>query len=179
MRRFINYDEQRYSEAEAHFDTYLQFENQDAEAWRLRGEMRFKQGNNQGAIDDYTRAIELNPKEIYAYTYRCGIGTIIEKFDRAEKDCLAALELDENMALALNNLACLYYKTGEYKKGLAYAERAVSANLDEASYWDTRAHLLEGLGEKDLAISDFRAALKRNPNQSESIAGLKRLGVEI
>ncbi len=81
--------------------------------------------------------------------------------------------------MALNNLAWLYYKTGEYKEGLAYAERAVKANLDEASYWDTRAHLLEGLGEKELAISDFRSALKRNRNQNELIAGLKRLGVEL
>lgn len=175
----INFDEQRYVAAEANFSAYLQIESQDAAAWRLRGQVRFNQGNNQGAIDDYTRAIEINPGEIYAYAYRCGVRINVEKFDRAEKDCLAALELDANAAVALNNLAWLYYKTGEYKEGLAYAERAVKANLDEASYWDTRAHLLEGLGEKELAISDFRSALKRNPNQNESIAGLKRLGVEL
>jgi tetratricopeptide (TPR) repeat protein len=40
----------------------------------------------------------------------------------------------------------------------------------------TRAEILEKLGQREKAIADYRAALKLNPANDDSKAGLKRLG---
>jgi predicted negative regulator of RcsB-dependent stress response len=43
--------------------------------------------------------------------------------------------------------------------------------------WDTRGHIHAALGNRDAAISDFRAALAIDPNSTDSRAGLAKLGV--
>jgi len=174
----INLTRKNYAQSEADFSAYLKLDPNDAEAWMRRGAAHFERGDYRPAITDFTRALELNPKDAFALTDRCGSHIVFEEYDLAEADCKAAIELKPDMAMALNNIAWLYYKLDRHKTGIPFAERAVAAAPDDGRFLDTRAHLLEGLGEKELAISDFREALKHNPGMPESIAGLKRLGVE-
>ena len=177
-RGLLHFELGQYAAAESDFGAFVKQEPEDGEAWRRRGQSRFSLGNWDGAIDDYTKAIAIDANDTEALAFRCGAQINLEKYDRAEADCRAALKIDDGLALALNNLAWLHYKRAEHREGLALAEKAVKAAPEDANYWDTRAHLLEALGERDLAISDYRAALKRNPKLKESIAGLKRLGEE-
>ena len=174
----LNFDTGKNAASEENFGAYLKLDSSDAEAWRRRGTARYRQKNYAAAIQDFSKAVELDPKDGYAFAFRCGAKIELGATKRVEDDCEQALKLVPDMAEALNNLAWLHYRRREYSKGLPFAERAVKADRTEAAYWDTRGHLLEGLGEKDLAISDFRSALKRNPQMQESIEGLRRLGVE-
>jgi len=70
---------------------------------------------------------------------------------------------------------------GEDAKGLADIadiEKAIALVANDAAYIETRAEILEKLGEREKAIADYRAALKLDPTDNDSRAGLTRLGAK-
>ncbi len=57
-----NYDQGKYREAIAIYDQYIQGHKQDATAYAGRGNARFALGDKQGALGDFDRALQLDPK---------------------------------------------------------------------------------------------------------------------
>lgn len=86
---------------------------------------------NELALKDYSKAIELNPKFVLAYINRGNIHYEIKQYELALKDYNKAIELDPKNAVAYNNIANYYRIQGEYD--LACKEIAVSINLDNKS----------------------------------------------
>ena len=175
-RGLLHFETNENAASDRDFTAFLEKVPDDAEAWRWRGQARFRLGRHQAAFDDFTQALSLADSDALSLAYRCSASLMLDNVDVAERDCDAAIKLDGKLGEALNNLAWIRYKRGQHRAGLALAERALKANPEDANFLDTRGHLLEALGERQLAIADYRAALQRNPQQSESIDGLKRLG---
>lgn len=74
-------------------------------------------GQLDEAINEYNKAIEINPRLAIAYinrgrTYVQGKG----QYDQAISDCSKALEIDPIYALAYSNRAIGYYFKKEYDK---------------------------------------------------------------
>jgi Flp pilus assembly protein TadD len=65
---------------------------------------------------------------------------------------------------------------GEDAKALPDIEKALTLVANDAVYIETRAEILEKLGQRERAVADYRAALKLDPTDDASKAGLKRLG---
>ena len=175
-RGLLHFETNENAASDRDFTAFLEKVPDDAEAWRWRGQARFRLGRHQAAFDDFTQALSLADSDALSLAYRCSASLMLDNVDVAERDCDAAIKLDGKLGEALNNLAWIRYKRGQHRAGLALAERALKANPDHENSLDTRGHLLEALGERQLARADYRAALQRNPQQSESIDGLKRLG---
>ena len=72
--------------------------------------------------------------------------------------------------------AWAYFKAGKAAKGLPDVQRALELDPELAAAYDTRGHILEALGRKEEAISDFRKALALDPGETGSSEGLQRLG---
>jgi tetratricopeptide (TPR) repeat protein len=64
------FEQHRYQEAFAEFDRAIAAAPYFAWPWLNRGGCRAMLGDNQAAIADYTRAIELNPQWVTAYNTR-------------------------------------------------------------------------------------------------------------
>lgn len=175
-RGLLHFETGENAASERDFAAFLEKEPGDAEAWRWRGQARFRTGNHKAALDDFSKALSLDGDDKLALAYRCGAQIVLENLEEAERDCTAAIGKDADLGEALNNLAWIHFKRGQHSTGLPFAERAVRSSPDDAAYLDTRAHLLEALGERQRALDDYRAALKKDPKQKESIEGLKRMG---
>jgi len=76
----------------------------------------------------------------------------------------AAIELEEDCAIAYNNRSYAYVKLEEYDEALSNAERAVRLQPDEATYYDTLGCAYMGLKNYSKAIEAFDQAIKLNPN---------------
>jgi tetratricopeptide (TPR) repeat protein len=101
-----------------------------------KAEMFYEQGkkyssveNADKAIDNYSKAIKINPKLAKAYNNR-GIAYIWKKkYDLAIADFSKAIELDANNGKAYNNRAIVYSYEGESQKALQDLQKAQSLGI--------------------------------------------------
>lgn len=75
---------------------------QDAQSYLKSGIDKLGKDDFQGAMADFTKAIELDPKLAKAYTKRGRTFWRIGKSDAAIQDCTKAIEIDSRDAEAYN-----------------------------------------------------------------------------
>jgi tetratricopeptide (TPR) repeat protein len=80
------------------------------------------------AIDDFTHAIQLEPNNTEAYTYRGVAWLRLSNRDKAIKDFNKALELDPLRDEALANRGSYWFTVKEFKKSISDWEKAWSLN---------------------------------------------------
>jgi tetratricopeptide (TPR) repeat protein len=81
-------------------------------AWFNRGASRYSKGDYAGAVSDYTRAIELDPRNAVAYSNRGNARRANGDLAGAMNDYDQALILDPRCALALLNRGIGYLQQG-------------------------------------------------------------------
>jgi tetratricopeptide (TPR) repeat protein len=108
-----------------------------------QGDAKYNSGDKQGAIEDYDRAIELDPQNAEAYTYR---GTA--KYDLGDKQ--AAIE-DYDKAIELQpDLALAYVSRSNVKVDLGDKESAIQDLSTAAELFKQQGQM--GLYEKAMEI---------------------------
>lgn len=129
------------------------------------------------ALEAFSAALALAPTAA-TYSLRGTVHYDKGAWDKAIADYAEAIRRDPANGEAFNNRAWTYYRAGRAADALADADMAVRLLAKEAYVWDTRAHIHAKLGNRDAAISDFRAALAIDPNNAASRDGLASLGVD-
>lgn len=87
-----------------------------------------------------------------AYSLRGDYGLAIPDYDEA-------IKLDPDFAIALNNRAWSYFKSGRPVEGLADAERALQLTPGSHHAFDTRAHIRQAMGRPAGALADYERAI--------------------
>ncbi len=73
-----------------------------------KGLKKFKNNDFKGAVDDFTKAIELDPKNDEAYYYRGKVKNKLQDFSGAINDYNKALEINPQNNKAKTSLDILY-----------------------------------------------------------------------
>ena len=73
-----------------------------AKKYFAAGVSKYQSGDNQGALADYNRAIQLNPRYALAYVNRGVIRSALRDSRGASADFDRAIEIDPNYAQAYN-----------------------------------------------------------------------------
>jgi tetratricopeptide (TPR) repeat protein len=116
----------RGQEAVAAFDRYLGPDEHDVAAYRQRGFERAKQGNQPGAIADYTRALELEPDSAFTRARRgWALLESQDAFRQALRDFEEALRLEPQNGELYNGRGYARVLLGHYRDGVADAEEAL------------------------------------------------------
>jgi tetratricopeptide (TPR) repeat protein/S1-C subfamily serine protease len=137
-------------------------------AYVNRGIAKSDLGQKLAAIQDYDRAIALNPQDAKAY-YNRGIA----KSDLGQK--VAAIQ-DYDRAIALNpQMAQAYYNRGNVKSALGQKiaaiqdyDRAIVLNPQSADAYLNRGNVKSTLGQKIAAIQDYDRAIVLNPQSANA-----------
>jgi len=87
-----------------------------AEDYYNRGDTRFKKGEIDRAIADFTKAIEKNPRFANAYYYREMAYHRKKDYDRVILDYTKATEINPRFAVAYTERALIYFIQKEYDK---------------------------------------------------------------
>lgn len=162
-----------------------------AYAYYRRGSIRGYLGENIKGINDFSKSIELNPKNGSAYSLRGYLYGTVGKYDLAEKDHLAAFKLakfkewEDYVPWVLQHHADLWRRRGDFKKALAYTSRALQAHDYDTVYF-RRAWIYLDMGKKAAAKADFvrfEREMKRKgtsysrfwPDERSAIARLREL----
>ncbi len=133
-----------------------------------RGNLYRDQQKYKLALDDYNKAIELNPNHAGAYYNRGLLYSDQKKYDLALSDYDKAIEINPNYAEAYVNRGVLYRLQEKYELALADYDKAIELNPNDAVAYYNRGNLYKNLQKYDLALSDYSKAIDINPNYAEA-----------
>lgn len=167
---------EQYRDGTEFFTNYIGRYPNDAIAYQLRAACLWYSGELHKAIDDYSRALELDAKKIVAYMSRGQVFAESGDFSNAIKDLDFALDnlqqapitdagwRTQVRAYSLNGRAVAHAGLGDFEHALAEFAESMSLCPDNAWVYFNRATVYENKGENAKAVADYKLALqKTNP----------------
>ncbi|MET0569623.1 MAG: tetratricopeptide repeat protein [Hyphomicrobiaceae bacterium] len=95
-----------------------------------------------------------------AYAMRALGYSLKGQYDTAIADYDAAIRINPDFAVALNNRAWAYFRSGHPQKGLPDVEKSLKLNPLSEHSWDTRAHIRQAGGNATGAFDDYEKAVQ-------------------
>jgi tetratricopeptide (TPR) repeat protein len=143
-----------------------------------RGIEKGKEGDLNGAIADFTRAIELNPKDDAPYYNRAQAKWLKKDAAGAIADYTRAIELGSTNPAAYNNRGNARAENNDRDGAIADYTRAIELKPDYARAYYNRAMAKQAKGDAAGAKADFKTAAKLDPElaSEESAADSKNEG---
>jgi tetratricopeptide (TPR) repeat protein len=132
-------------------------------AYVMRGTAQAQLHDNDGAIEDYTAAIGLNPRLVLAYNNRGNLRQHMGDLDSALLDFSRVLEINSQSAIAFNNRAIIYTQIGRFSDAIADYSRAIELQPDFVSVYNNRGNAYCQMGEYAAAIEEYSQAVAFDP----------------
>ena len=104
--------------------------SQTAEEYYNSGMKKFSDGDDEGAIEDLSKAIELKADYVYAYYNRALVNAESAKYEEALPDYNKVIELDPKNVQAYNNRGSVKFSLNDYKSAKKDFEKAIELDPD-------------------------------------------------
>jgi tetratricopeptide (TPR) repeat protein len=158
-----------------------EFKELGAKDYRDRGDRLQTKKEYEQAIEDYSEAIHLNPKDDRAYNNRGNAWYNMKEYDRAMTEYDAAIRVNPKLDAAHNNRALIHKIRKQYDKAAEEFENAIRLNPKFALAYRNRADMWYRNKEYDKALKDCTAWIALEPaaanayyNRGLAYAALKR-----
>ena len=162
----------RFDEALAFYSRAEQIDPNFETIYLDRAKVKEKSGDIKGAIEDYTRSIEMNNqspqgKKFNRTTYieRAKLKIKEKDFEGAISDYQRALELKPDDITTRRELAKLKIDTKDYKGALSEYSRIIEEKPNDAKSYSDRATIHQLMRNYNLALEDARKAVSLDPNK--------------
>ena len=127
-----------------------------------RGVAENANGDFDGAIADYNRAIELDPRYAAAYSNRGNAKQANGDLDGAIADCSRAIELDPKDPMAHKYRGVAKKAKGDLEGAIADYNRAIELDPKYSAAYFHRGIAKQAKGDLKGAIGDINDAIERN-----------------
>lgn len=144
----------------------------EAQQWYAKGESEYSNSDYASAVDNYTKAIGLDPNYAEAYHGRGMAYDDMRKYKEAIADYDKATQLNPQHTEAYNNRGLSKYKSGDLAGAVADLDRAIKLNPSYAIAYFNRGAVKKDRGDKNGAIADWTQAIKINPAYGEKLEPL-------
>ena len=126
----------------------------------------------KGAIADYSKAIEINPRNYGVFYNRAECKREIEDFQGAINDNSKAIEINPRMSQAYNNRGFIKSKLGDFKGAIDDYKKVIEINPKDQLANQKLKEIEEYLREKasSKSINDNKKATGINPKDAEAEA---------
>ena len=151
---YFSYDENKFNNANERdikqlkrFDKLIEKSDDDFELYKERGDLRAELGLYNEAIDDYKKAIELNPN-----------------YEEAKKCSERILEFDNNNPESYFVQGFVKQNLGQYEEAIKNYNKAIKLTPNDSHIYNVRGLAKGNLAQHEEAIKDFDKAIELNPN---------------
>jgi tetratricopeptide (TPR) repeat protein len=149
-----------------------------ADGYNNRGITRRSMRQPELAIEDYTKAIELNPKNARFYVNRGNAAIDLRKPDDALADYQRAISIDPAYALAYASRGHYMLAMNKLDEAIQDLSKAISLDPENAETYYTRALAYRSKGQFSKAISDLDKYIAAGPANPQYLAdGLLNRGI--
>jgi len=136
-----------------------------AEDFNKLGINKAEEGDFEGALENFDRAIKLNPDYADAYNNRASVRHELGDDPGAQKDYTEAILLNPDRAVYHDNLGIISYSSDDYRGAQAAHTRSIQLNGGAQAY-NNRGFARLRLAEVQAALKDFTQAIELNPNDA-------------
>lgn len=160
---------------------------QEAEVYFNRGKKNANlatatREKHQEAIQDFTKAIHLNPKYVEAYQSRAISYMVLEKAKKAIQDCTKAIHLNPQDSFSYILRALIYRESGRHLRAIQDFTQGIEvdskAPITIEGYLG-RAGAYYRLGKYQEAIQDYSRAIEINPKYKSALPYRERGDVHL
>ena len=124
------------------------------------------------ALEEFEEAIRLDPEETMAL-YNAGLVNVLTgKSDKALKYFLDAGRKEEDIFEVVFQTGRLYLEMGKPEEGKEFLEKAVGLNPESGLAWRYLGECCAAMNLTDEAISTYKKAIRKNPNDADSLSAL-------
>jgi tetratricopeptide (TPR) repeat protein len=116
------------------------------------------------AIEDFNRAMEIDPYLAMAYGNRGTIWSYLKQFDKAIEDCNIAIIVDPKETASYFQRGWIYGDLGDLEKAIKDYSKAIELNPNYIEAYNNRGNAYALLKLYNEALEDFNKAIKQNPN---------------
>jgi Flp pilus assembly protein TadD len=148
----------------------------EADSHAARGQTLAKSGQTAEALDEFNRAVALDPYNARALYGRALIYQASNQHDFAIADFSAASGLNPQNPEPLLGRATSYLALGKLKEAAADLDEAADVDPNNAQVWTTRGLAYERLGDKAKAMASYAKAVALRPRDEAARNGLARTG---
>jgi tetratricopeptide (TPR) repeat protein len=127
-----------------------------------QGADKYQQENYQGAIENFTQAIKLNPDYAQAYNQRGDAFYRLGNYEKAQSDSSEAIRLNSKDTNAYYDRGFTLYTLSNYNGAIADFSQAIAIDSRNADAYYARGLARSQIKEKQGAIEDFNQAIAIN-----------------
>jgi len=136
-----------------------------------RGNAKRENRDLDGAIADYTRAIEINPKLLGAYGNRGYAKNVKGDLDGAIADYTRVIEINPKLSYSYCIRGNAKRAKGDLDGAIADFTRDIEINPKSLESYSNRGYAKQAKGDLDGAIADYNQTIEINPKYSMAYYG--------
>ena len=125
-----------------------------------RGWAKREQGDYTGAMEDFTRAIELKPDDTYGYKNRAAVKRELGNYDSAIEDYIQAIKLKPDDANAYIGRGMAKVGLDDHLGAIEDFTTIIKLKPDNPTAYHLRGHSKQALGQEEAAQIDFQKAME-------------------
>ena len=138
-------------------------------AFLYRGAALAKLGKFTPAIEDFGKAIAINPNLVESYWFRANAYKTLDRLTEALADLDKAISLSSKSSKLFNDRAIVHRKSGELDKAIADLGTAINLDRKNLIAYMNRSFVYRDRREFKKALEDCRAAEKLDPDPANAI----------
>ena len=139
-----------------------------AEDYFRRGNRAYEEGDFPKVIEEYSKAIELDPDNAKIYVNRGNAYNETGRNREAIENYNKAIELDPDDAAAYNNRGAAYAADNKPNEAIADYSKAIELKPDYAEAYNNRGAAYNETGRNREAIADYSKAIELDPKDAEA-----------
>jgi tetratricopeptide (TPR) repeat protein/S1-C subfamily serine protease len=163
-------NQKKYAAAISVYDEMIRM-RPEAYIYRNRGLMKAALKDNQGAINDYNQAIQINPNYANAYNSRGAIKATLKDRKGAIDDYSQAIQINPNYVNAYIGRGMTKTALKDSQGAIRDYDRAIQLDSNNAFAYNERGNAKVALKDNQGAIVDYDRAIRVNPNFANAYVG--------
>ncbi|NCC37713.1 MAG: tetratricopeptide repeat protein, partial [Chloroflexia bacterium] len=153
----------QYWQTEERRQEYETLRNKLVEFYLERGKEQSERNDNADALQNFSRALEIQPKNAELYRKRAETLADLGNYDSAQQDVQQVFEQEPEAGKSYWIRGYVYAKQKKYEEALADYTRAVELQPDDGYNYAWRGRVYYDQRQYDLALADFSRAIELNP----------------